>query len=46
LKDEGSLCLRMKEEEERRKKLVNEGLGPWQGRATTGTGRANSLENG
>jgi len=33
----------MKEEEER-KKLVKEGLGPWHGRATTGTGRANSLE--
>jgi len=29
----------MKEEEERKKKLVKEGLGPWHG-------RANSLENG
>jgi len=34
------------EEEERKKKLVKEGLGPWHGRATTGTGRAKSLENG
>jgi len=31
----------MKEEEEERKKiLVKEGLGPWHGRATIGTGRA------
>jgi len=35
----------MKEEEER-KKLVKEGLGPWHDSATTGTGRANSLKNG
>ena len=26
------------------KKLVKEGLGPWHGRATTGTDGANSLE--
>jgi len=28
------------------KKLVKEGLGPCHGRSTTGTGHANSLENG
>jgi len=26
--------------------LVKQGLGPWHSRATIGTGRANSLENG
>lgn len=26
--------------------MVKEGLGPWHGRASTGTGRANSLEVG
>ena len=28
----------------KKKKLVKKGLGPWHGRATTGTGRANLLE--
>ena len=42
LKDERSLCLRMKEEEE--KKLVNGGLGVAYGRPTAGTCRANFLE--
>jgi len=44
LKDEGSLCLRMKEEEERKKKLVKEGLGTWHGCANIFTGRTNLLE--
>jgi len=34
----------MKEEEERKKKLVKEGLGTWHGRANISTGRANLLE--
>ena len=42
LMDERLLCLRIKEEEE--KKLVNGGLGVAHGRASTGTGRANFLD--
>jgi len=34
----------MKEEEERNKKMVKEGLGTWHGRANIGTARANLLE--
>jgi len=34
----------MKEEEERKKKLVKEGLGTWHGHANIGTSRTNLLE--
>jgi len=34
----------MKEEEKSKKKLVKEGLGPWHGPATRGTGRAKLLD--